>query len=286
MITTLSTVLKRARERHYAVPAFNCFNLETAQAIIQAAETSASPVIIQISESAMRYGGPSLMAAVRQLARDASVKVVIHLDHCTTLDSVSLGLKWGASSAMFDGSALRLIDNIAQTKRARQITYRYKASLEGEIGTIGGQESFVKGQAGVVDPHEAAHFVRATRVDAVALGLGTSHGLPVPHETVHVETLKAYYNLCKTPVVLHGASNLPPATIRAAIRHGVTKVNVDTELRQAFTGAVRDYLQEHPAAYNPRDYLGPAREAAQARAVKLIRSFGAVNEDHAVHRHR
>jgi fructose-bisphosphate aldolase class II len=286
MTVTLRQILKRAKQAGYAVAAFNVTNLETAQAAVGAAIKQRSPVIISLSESAARYGGRPLFAAVRVLADEAPVPIVIHLDHHTDFELIKAGLSWGASSVMFDGSLLPLAGNIVQTRRAVRLARRFGASTEGEVGTIGGQEEAGSQAVCLAVAGEAARFVRATKVDALALGLGTSHGLPVPHETIHLNILDEYYHLTTTPVVLHGASNLPVATIRAGIRHGVTKINIDTQLRQIFTATVREVLTNDEDCINPRDYLAPARQAMQSEAAQLLKRFGSVNEAHALRRNR
>lgn len=286
MIVSLHQVLQRAKLDGYAVASFNVTNLETAQAVVLAATKQRSPVIVSLSESAAKYGGRALMVAIRALAEDAPVPVVIHLDHHVDLKQIELGLAWGASSVMFDGSLLPLIDNIAQTRQVVRLARRRRSDIEGEVGTIGGQEDCTQASVQLAVATEAAQFVRVTRVDAIALGLGTSHGLPVPRETIHLDLLDAYYKLAKTPVVLHGASNLPPALIRAGIRHGITKINIDTQLRQVFTKNVREVLNKDDAIINPRDYLKPAREGMAQEAAKILKQFGSVNEAHALRRNR
>ncbi len=286
MITTLRHILPNARLRGYAIAAFNVTNLETIQASLLAAEAQRSPVILGFSESALKYGGRALLAAARAAASETDIPVVIHLDHHSDLTLIERGLKWGASSAMYDGSMLDLDINIKNSKRAVAMAKRFRASVEAEIGQIGGHEGGITGQPRLADAAEAKRFCRLTGVDAIALGLGTSHGLPVPHETVHLELLDAYYAQCQTPVVLHGASNLPPRLIRASIRHGVTKINIDTELRQSFTAAVRDYLNSYEECINPRDYLIKGREAMAKKASLLIKRFGSVNEADAIRRRR
>lgn len=286
MITTLRDLLPSARTQGYAVGAFNITNLETAQAVVEAAVVQQSPVILGVSASALRYGGRGLMAAARALAEAAPVPIVLHLDHQVEAELIRQGLSWGASSVMFDGSLLDLAENIRQTRQFVALARRWRASVEGEIGQIGGQEEGRERAVVLADSVAAQKFARATKVDAVALGLGTSHGLPVPKETIHLDRLDEYYKGCSVPVVLHGASSLPRALIRAGIRHGVTKINVDTQLRQSFTGAVRQSLAGDDAMINPRDYLKPAREAMRKEVARLMKLFGSVNRNHAVRRYR
>ena len=286
MIVNLRRLLNDARRSGYAVAAFNVTNLETAQAALAASLNQSSPVILAVSESAAKYGGRALFACLTTLAQDVDLPVAIHLDHHTDRALITQGLRWGASSVMFDGSLLALAENIKLTKVVVRAAKKFRASVEGEVGTIGGQEETVGAGVRLAVAADAARFARQTGVDALALGLGTSHGLPVPKETIHLDILDEYYRQSATPVVLHGASNLSPAIIRAGIRHGVTKINIDTQLRQAFTAAVRTYLKEYEDVINPRDYLTSGREAMTKEATKIIKLFGSVNEAHALRSRR
>lgn len=281
MITTLRPVLRAAQRHGYAVGAFNVSNLEVAQAVVRAAHQQRSPVIVAVSESGWQYGGHELVAALLSLADNVPIPVVIHLDHGHSLNTVTDVLGVGFSSIMMDASALPLSRNIAQTLAAVRLAHRQRISVEGEIGTVGGVEDDTGGlQIIYPTPDDVALFVKKTGVDAVAVGLGTSHGLPVKNEHVEQELLTAIRERVAVPLVLHGASNLPPTTIRAAIRRGITKINIDTELRQSFTAALDRRRHSHPDEFDPRGYLGAGREAVVTHVKKLIQLFGSVNRSH------
>jgi len=286
MRVSLKQLLPTALRSGYAVAAFNVTNLETAQAAVSAAVEQRSPVILAISESAAKYGGRALFAAVCALADDVPIPAVVHLDHHIDLPLIKQGLDWGATSVMFDGSHLPLLENITQTKGIVRLAHRRRVSVEGEIGMIGGQEDGSGAGIQLAVIKDAVQFTGQTRVDAIALGLGTSHGLPVAHETIHISILEQYYLHARTPVVLHGASNLPPSMIRAGIRHGVAKINIDTQLRQAFTAAVKRTLTKDEKLINVRDYIGQGRDSMRQEAMKILKMFGSVNEAHALRHNR
>lgn len=279
MITTLVPVLKDAQRLRYAVGAFNTNNLELSQAIIEAAVLENAPVIIQLSPKAMSYGGKPLFLLVKELAETAEVPVVIHLDHGKTMPDIETGLNWRMSSIMFDGSALTYEENLHQTKQVVRKAHRYKISVEGELGTIGGQEDRVSSKELIYPTaNEVNNFAQESRVDALAVGLGTSHGLPVKGEHVDFLLLAEITKATKVPLVLHGASNLSPTTIRKAVHSGITKINIDTELRQVFTGAVRHQLAQKRNLYDLREYLGVAKEATIKRVQQKIKLFGSSNK--------
>lgn len=277
MLKSLSSVLTAARRGRYAVGAFNTNNLETTQAIVDAAETLHAPVILSISESALAYGGEELVALSRHRASRAAVPVVLHLDHGHSLESVRQALRFGFTSVMIDGSALPLSENITLTKKVVALARSKKISVEGEVGTIGGQEDGIGGGIAYPTVETVRHFFTSTRVSALAVGLGTSHGLPVPHEHIELTLLEDIAAAVPIPLVLHGASNLSPLTIRAGIRRGICKINIDTELRQSFTAALRDSLRDADLI-DLRSYLGSARAAVEAVVRQKCLLFGSVNK--------
>ena len=281
MITTLRPVLRAALRHGYAVGAFNVSNLEVTQAVLAAADAQRSPVIIAVSESGWNYGGPGLLAAIRTLAEATPVPVVIHLDHGHDMDRIHLALESGFSSVMIDASALSYERNSAETKKVVRMAHAKRISVEAEIGTIGGQEDTTSAAHIIYPtPAQVSAFVRATGVDAIAVGLGTSHGLPVPNEHIEYELLTQIRETVPVPIVLHGASNLAPATLRAAIRRGIAKINIDTEIRQTFTTALRTALQDNPDEFDLRAYAGSARSAVMLHVQTILRTFGSVNHAH------
>ena len=288
MLVTLRELLADAGRHGYAVGAFNVYNLESAQAVLRAAETLDAPVILATSEKALRYGGwRELGVLLRTMAREARVPVALHLDHGSSVESVLLALRYGWSSVMLDGSHLPYEENVALTREAVRVAHAVGVSVEGELGEIAGIEddrAVEEGRARLTDPEQARKFVKETGVDALAVAVGTSHGAYKYHGTprLDLERLSALHARVPVPLVLHGASGVPAHLVeearalgmeigdpqgvpddllREAVQRGIRKVNTDTDLRLAFTVAVRRFLRDHPGVFDPRKILEAARNA-------------------------
>ncbi len=293
MLVTLKTVLDKARRGGYAVPAFNFNNLETALAVVEGASARRSPVILQTSEGAVAYAGMDYLAAIaRTAAAKTRVPVVFHLDHGKDPALVERGVKSGLyASVMIDGSSLPYKENAKVTKRIVAMAHRRGVSVEAELGAIAGIEDFVSvadRDAHLTDPAEAARFVRETGCDALAVAIGTSHGaFKFKGKTVlDIARLTRIRKAVAAPLVLHGASGVNPewvawlrpkcasihdcsrlegakgvadAVLHQAVKAGISKVNIDTDLRIAFTAGVRQALLDDPKAIDPRKIMGPAR---------------------------
>ncbi|MGO0123414.1 class II fructose-1,6-bisphosphate aldolase [Desulfothermobacter acidiphilus] len=265
-LVTLREVLGAAAAGGYAVGAFNCNNMEVLQAIAAAAEAERSPVIVQFSPGAIRYAGLEYLAAMARAAlRQVTVPVVLHLDHGTSYEQVIQCLVAGFSSVMIDASHLPLEENLALTKEVVKAARAVGASVEAELGRVGGVEDEIavaEREAFFTDPDEAAHFVEQTGVDALAVAIGTAHGRYRGEPRLDFERLSHIAAQVKVPLVLHGASGLATEAVREAIERGIRKVNIDTDIRQAFVGRLRRELLDHPDELDPRRPLGAAREEA------------------------
>ena len=281
-LVSLNDILGRAEEEGYAVGAFNCNNMEIVQAIIRAAEKERAPVIIQASQGAIRYAGlPYIVALVREAAAGAAVPVVLHLDHGTSFEQAVQCIRHGFSSIMIDGSQHPLEKNIELTRRVVEVAHAAGVSVEGELGRIGGTEddiSFSDAEAFFTDPEEANYFVKQTGVDALAISIGTAHGRYKGVPKLDFPRLEQIRRAISGPIVLHGSSGVAAEDIKKAAKLGVSKFNIDTDIREAFTGAARDYLAANPLEIDPRNVLGPAREAATAIIREKIRLFGSSNK--------
>lgn len=275
---TLCEVLAEAQKHHYAVGAFNANNMEIVQAIIEAAEEERAPVILQASQGALKYAGIEYITAmVKAAAQKATVPVVLHLDHGTSFAQAMQCLRYGFSSVMFDGSKYPLAENIAKTRQVVQVAHAMGVSVEGELGRIGGTEDDIsvdEREAFFTDPAEAEQFVRETGIDALAVAIGTAHGPYKGEPVLDFERLAAIKKVVPVPLVLHGASGVPAESIRKAIELGVCKINIDTELRQAFVRGVQRVIREHPDEIDPRKILGPAKEAMKAVVKEKMCLFG------------
>lgn len=275
-------LLRKAEEGGYAVGAFNCNNMEILQAIIAAAEAERAPVIVQASQGAIEYAGIEYIAAMAlAAAARARVPVALHLDHGTSFEQVVRCIRAGFTSVMIDGSKLPLPENIALTKKVVEVARAVGVTVEAELGRIGGTEDDIvveEREAHFTDPGEAALFVRETGVDALAVAVGTAHGTYREKPQLDFTRIAKIKDITGIPLVLHGSSGVPAEDIRRAVGLGVRKVNIDTDIRQAFTDAMRRVLDENPREIDPRRVLGPARAAAQEVIREKIRIFGSSNQ--------
>lgn len=275
---TVSELLKKAEAGGYAVGAFNCNNMEIVQAIVVAAEAENAPVIMQASQGAIKYAGIDYITAMARLAAEqARVPVALHLDHGTSFEQCMQCIRAGFSSVMIDGSKLPLADNIALTLKVLDVARAVGVSVEAELGKIGGTEDDIhvsEKEAFFTDPWEAEVFVRETGVDALAVAIGTAHGQYKGIPELDFPRLEKIRSLVNIPIVLHGSSGVPDDAVREAIRLGVRKVNIDTNIREAFVAAARKVMADKPKEIDPRKMLGPAREAATEVIREKIRVFG------------
>ncbi len=277
-LVTSAELLYNAEAGGYAVGAFNCNNMEIVQAIIGAAEAEQSPVIIQASQGAIKYAGLGYIAAlVREAAENSPVPVALHLDHGTDFDQVMKCLRGGFTSVMIDGSHYPLEENIAVTRRVVEVAHAVGVSVEGEIGRLQGIEdqiSVSERDVFFTDPEEARTFVQETEIDALAPSIGTAHGRYRGRPNLDFDRLKEIRDLTGISLVLHGSSGVPGEDIRRAIALGVRKVNIDTNIREAFVAEIRRRLAADPEEIDPRKVLGPARDRATEVIREKIRLFG------------
>lgn len=323
-LISLRQLLDHAAEHQYAVPAFNVNNLEQMRAIMEAAQATSAPVIVQASAGARKYAGAPflrhlILAAIEEFP---DIPVVMHQDHGTSPRVCQQSIQLGFSSVMMDGSLREdgktpasYDYNVQVTQEAVAMAHACGVSVEGELGCLGSLET---GQAGeedgigaegvldhsqlLTDPEEAAAFVKATQVDALAIACGTSHGAykfsrPPTGDILAIDRIQAIHKrLPNTHLVMHGSSSVPqdwlaiinehggkiPETygvpleqIVEGIKHGVRKVNIDTDLRLASTGSIRRFLQQNPAEFDPRKYLKDSMQAMKTICMERYEAFGA-----------
>jgi len=300
MLVTNKKLLSAAMTKGYAVGAFNIQNLETLLAIVEASTEERSPVIVAVTPSTIKYAGLEYLAGmVKTAAESAPVPMSLHLDHGKDIETVSKCIDAGFTSVMIDGSHLNFEENIALTKRVTRLAHSKGISVEGELGRLAGvEEATVKEKEAVLtDPEAAKEFVERTGVDALAVAIGTCHGAYKfkGEPKLDFERLKAIRKKVKVLLVLHGASSIPSwiiekATkygaelsgakgipnehIKEAISLGITKINIDTDLRLAFTVAIREILTGSPKEFDPRKILGPAKKAVKEVIKGKMRLFG------------
>ncbi len=322
-LVSMRELLDHAAANTYGIPAFNVNNLEQVQAVMAAADEVGAPVILQASAGARKYAGESFIKHLIQAATEAypHIPLVMHQDHGTSPKICEGALALGFGSVMMDGS-LRddgktpsdFAYNVQVTQQVVAMAHKVGATVEGELGCLGSLES---GEAGeedgvgavgkldhsqmLTDPEEAAQFVKATQLDALAIAIGTSHGAykftrPPTGDVLAISRVKEIHaRIPNTHLVMHGSSSVPQdllaqinqyggkmkqtygvpvEEIQLAIKHGVRKINIDTDIRMAMTGAVRKFLTEYPDKFDAREWLKPAREAAKAICKQRYIEFG------------
>jgi fructose-bisphosphate aldolase, class II len=276
LASTADLVTSAARDRR-GVGAFNVVQLEHGQAIVAGADLAGAPVILQVSENTVRYHGglEPVALATLAIARHAAGPVAVHLDHAGSPELVDEAVRLGVGSVMFDASRLADEANLAATAEVAARCHARGVWVEAELGEVGGKHGPHAPQART-DPAEAARFVAATKVDALAVAVGTAHAMRTRDARLDFDLIRRLAAAVPVPLVLHGSSGVSEADLGRAVAAGMTKVNIATRLNQAFTVAVRASLDADPAAVDPRGYLGVAREAVAAEASHLLRVLGRV----------
>jgi fructose-bisphosphate aldolase class II len=300
VLLTNKDLLVPARKKGYAVGAFNINNLESLLAVTEAATEEKSPSIIAVTPGAIKYGGlPYLSNMVKTAAEICPMPLSLHLDHGEEFETVSKCIKAGFTSVMIDGSHLKFEENIALTKRVVDIVHPKGITVEAELGRLAGVEEKTvdEKEAVLTDPDSAKEFVDRTDVDALAVAVGTSHGAYKfkAEPSLDFERLRKISMKIDLPLVLHGASSvpswiiekaskygaefkgakgIPEQHIKKAISLGIAKINIDTDLRLAFTATIREVLANSPREYDPRKILGPAKDAMKEVVRSKMRLFG------------
>jgi len=266
-----SDLLLAARRQRSGVGAFNVVGMEHAEALVAGAETAGSPVVLQISQNAARYHGglAPIGLATLAIARRATVPVVVHLDHATDAALIDEAVELGFTSIMYDGSALDHAENVDRTGDMTRRAHSAGVWVEAELGEVGGKDG-AHAPGVKTDPVEAAAFVAATRVDALAVAVGSSHAMTERTAALDLDRIARIAAAVPVPLVLHGSSGVPDDIIGAGVRAGLTKINVSTHLNKVFTAALREQLAADPAAVDPRTYLGVARRVLAAEVARLI----------------
>ncbi|WP_225726205.1 MULTISPECIES: class II fructose-bisphosphate aldolase [unclassified Nocardia] len=260
-----------AAARPGGLGAFNVITLEHAEAIATAAEDAKRPVVLQLSENTVRYHGgiaPLALACLR-IAADSPAAVAVHLDHATDPELVRAAVDLGIHSVMFDGSTLDYTANVAATAEITRWCHDRGVFVEAELGEVGGKDG--AHAPGVrTDPDEAVEFVASTGVDALAVAVGSSHAMHTRTAELDNELIARLAAKVPVPLVLHGSSGVPDPGLRAAVEHGMTKVNIATALNVRWTRAIREVLDSSPELSDPRKYLNPARAAIHSEVTHFL----------------
>lgn len=283
-LVTSKELLLKAQEGGYAVGAFNVENMEMVQAVVAAAEELKSPVIMQTTPSTVKYAGLEYYYAnVKAAAENATVPVVIHLDHGNSFELAMQALRTGYTSIMIDGSHDSFEDNIKVSKAVADACRPSGVTVEAELGKVGGKEDDLDGGENnpYTDPMEAKEFVERTGVDSLAVGIGTAHGVYKGTPKLDVERLSKIREVVSIPLVLHGTSGVPDDAVRECIKRGICKVNYATDLRIAFTKGVNQVLLEKPETIDPKKYNAAGRNEVKQYVMEKIKVCGSVGKANA-----
>lgn len=273
-LTPTRELMTAATTNGTGIGAFNVIHLETAEALVAAAERAGLPVILQISQNCASYHGGLEPIAVASLAiaRAASVPVALHLDHAEDERLAYHAVDLGFGSVMYDGAAQEYDENVAITARVAAYAHARGVYVEAELGRVGGKDG--AHAPGVrTDPHEAVAFVAATDVDALAVAVGSSHAMTARVAALDLELISRLHAAVTVPLVLHGSSGVADLQLVGAIRAGMTKINVSTHLNGFFTAAIRGFLVENPSVVDSRKYVAAGRDAITSEAARLLRLF-------------
>jgi tagatose 1,6-diphosphate aldolase GatY/KbaY len=285
MLSSTKDLLEVARRHIYAIGAFNVYNLEGVRAVVQTAEKLQSPAMLQIHPSSLKYGGSPLIALCLTAARSATVPIAVHLDHSTSASAIQIALSSGMPSIMADGSPFPYQENLAFTRDMTKIAHAHGAVVEAEIGRISGTEDGLtveEKEALMTDPLQAAEFVAATKVDALAVTIGNVHGEYKSEPRLDFPRLAAIRKNVDVPLVLHGASGLPAHMISKSIQLGVCKFNVNTEVRKAYVSSLK---QDLSGTKSPDlvDLMNGAIAAMQEVIAEKLQLFGSAGKAHLHH---
>lgn len=258
-------ILLKAQKEGFAVPAFNCHNLETIQVMVETANELKSPVIIAGTPGTFDYAGRDYIQAIVETAsKKYDIPIVLHLDHHTDIESIKKSLELGTKSVMIDASHYPYEENVKIVREVVEIAHKYGATVEAELGMLGGQEDDLivdEKDSKYTNPTQAVDFVKRTGIDSLAVAIGTAHGVYKEEPKLDFDRLREIRAVVDIPLVLHGASGVPEEAVRKAISLGITKVNIATELKIPFSSALRNYLINHPEANDPRKYMEDAKKA-------------------------
>ena len=278
MLVNMNQMLKKAKEEHYAVPHFNINNLEWTKFILEECNELNVPVILGVSEGAVKYMGSYLVVAdlVKALVKSLNIKipVCLHLDHGSSLQSCISAIDAGFSSVMIDGSRLPLKENIKITKEVVSYAHERGISVEAEVGHIGTTEDNMTKEETNATLEDCQILYENTNIDALAAALGSVHGFYKKEANLDFETMELINKSLPVPLVLHGGTGIPDDKIRMAISKGISKININTELQSVWSKAVRKYLLENEDVYDPRKIISSGEAAMKERISEIVTLFG------------
>ncbi|MFJ9500849.1 class II fructose-1,6-bisphosphate aldolase [Brevibacillus centrosporus] len=281
-LVSSTEMLRRARKEAYCIGAFNVHTMEMLQAVVEAAEEAQSPLILQTTVGTVKHLGPEYVAAIAKVAaKSVQVPIALHLDHCHDYELIERCIQAGYTSVMIDASMHPFSQNVEQTKRVVELAHRCGVNVEAELGKVGGVEDELvveEEDAVLADPKECEEFAALTGVDTLAPAIGTAHGMYKGEPKIAFSRLEQIAERVGVPLVLHGGSGIPEEQVKRAVALGMAKMNVATELRIAFSDAIKQVFGENPQENDPRTYMKRAKQAVKAIAQAKMAMCGCVGK--------
>ncbi|MFI5958955.1 ketose-bisphosphate aldolase [Cryptosporangium sp. NPDC051539] len=283
MLTTGKAILDVANEHSFAVPAFNISDWAMFKGIVEISEQTNAPLIVAIHPDEVRHIGREMITGIVERAHFSSVPIAIHWDHGATYEQILHAVQFGFTSVMIDGSLAPFDENVAISKKVTDSAHALGLSVEGELGTIGANDSYAEAGAATIiytDPDDAVTFVEQTGVDSLAIAIGTYHGFFPAHlkPELKLDLLKEIKSRVRIPLVLHGGSNNPDDEIYEAARTGINKINISTDIKVAYHNKMREVLGDDPKVREPNAIQPACIEAMNVVAAQKIELFGAAGK--------
>lgn len=281
-LVSSTPLLQAARANGYCIGAFNVHTLEMLQAVVEAAEETQSPLIIQTTVGTVKHLGPEYVVAAATVAANmSSVPIALHLDHCTDFALIVQCIRAGYTSVMIDASHLSFEENVRQTVKVVEVALAAGVNIEAELGKVGGVEDDIvvaDHDALLADPDECVKFVELTGVPTFAPAIGTAHGIYKGEPKINFGRIQKIANKVSVPLVLHGGSGIPEEQVRRCVSLGMAKMNVATELRIVFSDEIKRVFAQNPDENDPRKYMVPAKNALKAAAIEKMRLCGCIGK--------
>jgi tagatose 1,6-diphosphate aldolase GatY/KbaY len=281
-LVSSTPLLVEARRQGYGIVAFNVHTLEMLQAVTAAAEESRSPLILQTTVGTVKHLGIEyIVGAAKAAAKQASVPIALHLDHCQDFELILKSIRAGYTSVMIDQSMHSFEKNVEMTKKVVEVAHALDVNVEAELGKVGGVEDDIHvddDKATLADPEECQRFVELTGVSTLAPAIGTAHGIYKGRPNIDFKRIEEIAGRVDVPLVLHGGSGIPEAQVKRCVSLGMAKMNVATELKNAFTRSLQQFFAEHPDDLDPRTYMSVAKKVVKEMALEKMRLCGSSNK--------
>jgi fructose-bisphosphate aldolase class II len=280
-VVPMQQILKHALDNRYGVGAFNIVDWVTMDAVISAAAETKSPIIVQVSVKTVKVMGARLIRLMfEEMANRVAIPTTLHLDHCPDRKIIDECIAAGWNSVLFDASNLTYEDNLAQTKDVVQLAHQHGVAVEGELEAVKGVEDGMGSEYGgaIVALDKAVAFIRETKIDSFAPGIGTAHGLYKGTPKINFQRVSEIMSAEPIPLVLHGGTGLSDETFHELIKRGMPKVNISTQLKITLADSYRAYLDGHPTEYDPLKLLGAVKKNLVAQVQTLLNIFGSVGQ--------